>query len=323
LDANKLYFSGPLPVFLTALFFLTAPILFMKILVTGAAGKVGSFVVRELLEYGHQVRALDKIAFAADLRERAEVVYADLTDRIAMLRAAQGMDAIAHLAAIPNPTNGQDLEIFEPNVVGTHYVFAAAEAHGIQKVAFASSCAIYGAPFASKPFEMQYLPLDEKHPIEPQDLYALSKHFGELTAATYTRRTGMATTCLRLHMVVDFASKRWRWMHHHIEHSHERASNDLWHYIDVRDAARAFRLALENVETGHHVAIAVARDILTTHDRRDLIRRHYPHLERFLDSDWDFDKYGFLDSRAAEEIFGFVAQHFWRDSPALQESQKE
>lgn len=294
----------------------------MKILVTGAAGTVGSAVARELLDCGHEVRVLDRTAPPLDLKNRVEVVYADLTDRMAMLRAVEGCEAIAHLAAIPNPTGGRELEIFPPNVVGTQYLLAAAEALGIGRVVLASSCAIYGAPFAKTPFNFRYLPIDEAHPIEPQDLYALSKQFNELTASTYTRRCEMATTCLRINMVVSFADKNARWLRRHIERAAEWPSRDLWHYIEVRDVARAFRLALENVETGHHVAIVVARDLLATGDRRDLIRRHYPQMESLLDSDWDFDAYGFWDSRHAENLFGFVAERFWRDAPELSDSQE-
>lgn len=289
----------------------------MKILVTGAAGKVGTAVVRELLEHGHQVRALDRSALPTDLKNRVEMVYADLSDRMAMLGAAQDCEAIAHLAAIPNPTDGKEADLFEPNVVGTQYVLAAAEAHGIERVVLASSCSIYGAPFAKNPFSFKYLPIDEAHPIEPQDLYALSKHCNELTAATYTRRCGMATTCLRIHMVIDFQSGHKHWLRHNIERSHDWPSRDFWHYVEVRDVARAFRLALENVSEGHHIALIVARDLLTTHDPRELIQTHYPHLAPFLDSDWDFEKYGFWDSLTAESLFGFVAEHLWRDDPEL------
>jgi nucleoside-diphosphate-sugar epimerase len=293
----------------------------MKILVTGTAGNVGSHVARELLEHGHEVRALDVTAPPADLRDRVEIVYADLTDRMAMLRAVDGCEAIAHLAAIPNPMGGKELEIFEPNVVGTQYVLGAAEAYGIQRVVLASSCSIYGAPFARHKFDYQYLPVDEAHPIEPHDLYGLSKQFNELTAATYTRRSGMATTCLRINNVMNFQGDRVRWVKRHLENSHTWRSADFWHYIEVRDVAIAFRLALENVDSGHHNVIVVARDLFTRHDRRELIHTHYPELEKFFDaSDWDFEKYGFYDSRPAEELFGFVAGHFWRDVPELRDA---
>jgi nucleoside-diphosphate-sugar epimerase len=290
----------------------------MKILVTGAAGGVGAYVARELMAHGHEVRALDIVAPPADVRERAEVVYADLTDRKAMLRAVDGCEAIAHLAAIPNPVGGKELEIFEPNVVGTQYVLAAAEAYGIGRVVLASSCSIYGAAFSRSKFMHQYLPVDEKHPFVLEDLYGLSKQFNELTAEVFTRRSGMATTCLRLNHVAFF--DRPRVIKQFLQHSHNWRQTEFWHYVEARDVAVAFRLALEKVSYGHHTPIIVARDIYTAHDRRELLRRHYPELESFLDSGWDFDKYGFYDSRPAEELFGFVAQHFWRDVPELKEA---
>ncbi|RYG69009.1 NAD(P)-dependent oxidoreductase [bacterium] len=290
----------------------------MKILVTGAAGNVGPNVVRELLAHGHEVRALDIVAPPADVREKAEVVYADIADRKAMLQAALGCDAITHLGAIPNPVGGKELEIFEPNVVGTQYVLAAAEAYGIQRVVLASSCSIYGAAFARTKYQHQYLPIDEFHPFHLEDLYGLSKQFNELNAEVITRRSGIATTCLRLNHVTFF--DRPRSILRHIEHSHQWRQSEFWHYVEARDVAVAFRLALENVETGHHKVIVVARDIYTAHDRRELLRQHYPELAHYLDGDWDFDKYGFYDSRPAEELFGFVAQHFWRDVPELREA---
>src|SRR3712207_98521 len=106
----------------------------MKILVTGTAGRVGAVVARELLSAGHEVRALDKMAPPADLcSEKLEVVYADITDRLSVLRAAQGCDAIAHLAAIPDPMRGAD-RLTEINVCGTQYILEAAEANSIERV---------------------------------------------------------------------------------------------------------------------------------------------------------------------------------------------
>lgn len=290
----------------------------MKILVTGAAGLVGGFVARDLLDAGHQVRALDVTQVKPDLRGRVEMRYENITDRMAMLRAVEGCDAIAHLAAIAHPTHGRELEIFEPNVVGTHYVLAAAEAHGIPRVALASSCSIYGAPFARNPFHFDYLPVDEAHPQRPEELYAVSKAANELTAAAITRRSGMATTCLRINNVQNLSGRN-QWTKRSLENAHHHRSADLWHYVEVRDVARAFRLALERVESGHHTPIIAARDLWTTHGYRELIEQHYPELLSFLDSDWDFAKYGFYDSRPAERLFGFVAEHLWREDEVLSE----
>ena len=291
----------------------------MKVTVTGGAGKVGQFVARELLEFGHEVQIIDRIAPPADLREKCEVCYLDLTDRLGLLRALEGREAIAHLGAIPDPMGGKDLDLFANNAVSTQYVLAAAEAHDIKRVALASSISIHGIAFQkSQTLAPHYLPLDEKHPIENEDVYGLSKQCNELTAAMYSRRTGMATTCLRLSWVVNL-ERMDRWATRWLERAGENKSPDLWSYIDVRDVASAFRLALETVESGHHVALLAARDLWghgaeTDAGRRARIESHYPDLYPFLDNGFDYGKYGFINTGHAGELLGWESRFHWRDA---------
>ena len=293
----------------------------MKVTVTGGAGIVGRAVVREFLEAGHEVQIIDRAAPPADLRERCEMCYLDLTDRLGVLRALQGSHAVAHLGAIPNPMGGKDLELFAPNVLGTQHVLAAAEAHDIKRVVLASSLSIHGFVFQkSGNIAPRYLPLDEDHPIENEDVYGLSKQCNELTAATYTRRTGMATTCFRLSFVTDL-ERMDRWARRWLERAGAQKSPDLWSYIDRRDAARAFRLAIEQVESGHHVLLLAARDLWgqgaegeTGEDWRARIERHYPDLVPFLDNGFDYGKYGFVDTRRAQELLGWESRFHWRDA---------
>jgi nucleoside-diphosphate-sugar epimerase len=304
----------------------------MKVLVTGAAGGLGSVTAREFLEQGHEVRVLDRVSVAPDLRERCEVVYAEITDRLAVLQAVQGCDAVAHLAAIPNPNHGKDTDMFAPNVMGTQLLMAAAEGEGIKRFALASSISINGFPFqvdreGPKAIGPQYLPLDENHPLLYQDVYALSKHCNEMTAAMYTRRCDMATTCMRITMAVDL-ERIAPWNRRFLEHSSRHRNQDLWSYVDRRDVARAFRMAIERVESGHHVALIAARDAWGFDapgdtSVTDRIRRNYPELVSFLDNGFDYERFGFVDTRRAEETFGWVAQYLWRDVPELREASEE
>jgi len=286
----------------------------MRVLVTGASGRVGAATAREFLAHDYEVRALDKMPLPDDLRSRVEMVYANITDRLDIFKAAEGCDMIAHLAAIPNPGRGDDI-IIHNNVVGTQYVLAAAEAQGINKIALASSCCTFGIVFASHAIDPQYLPMDENHPALPQDLYGLSKVMNEETAAAYTRKTGMVTVSLRLTTVMDFTGERLEWRRRHLERSDRWRAGDLWTYIDIRDAARAFRLAVEKPTKGSHVVIIAARNAYTAHDIRDLIRQHFPGIAH------EAEKLGPHDcayaTTRAEEVMGFVAEHSWRDVPEL------
>ncbi|MDX1932404.1 MAG: NAD(P)-dependent oxidoreductase [Capsulimonadales bacterium] len=293
----------------------------MRVLVTGTAGRVGSVVAREFLAHGYQVRGLDKNPPHEDLRGRIETVYADLTDRFALLRAADGCEAIAHLAAIPTPSHGEE-GIFPTNVTGTQYLLAAAEATGIRRVALASTCCTFGIYFARHPFDPQYFPMDERHPALPQDMYGLSKLLNEETAAAYTRRAGITTVCLRLTTVVDFGNRQYfHWWRHGLTSDRERR-NDMWSYVDVRDAARAFRLAIENAVDGTSaVAIIARRDSLTAHDIRHLVKRHFPALAPQVET---FEPTQCLyRTDMAENAFGFVAEHSWREVPELSDLKPE
>lgn len=301
----------------------------MKVLVTGTSGKVGAAVAREFLEAGYQVRALDKMPLDHELRARAdeqfpdqlEAVYADITDRLALLRVAEGCDSVAHLAAIPNPQHMNDV-LLHNNVVGTQYVLDAAEAHGIKRVALASSACAFGLVFAKHPFEPQYLPMDENHPDLPQDLYGLSKVMNEMTAASYTRRSGMTTISLRLTAVMNLDGENMHWRKRHLMHGDKWRSNEFWTYIDLRDTARAFRLSIEAPVEGSHTLLIAARDTFSVHDIRDLIRQHFPNLASFCDH-LPHPYTSAYDSSRAEELIGFVPQHHWRDVPELKEAETE
>jgi nucleoside-diphosphate-sugar epimerase len=291
----------------------------MRVLVTGASGKVGSAVAREFLQHGYEVRALDKSPLPEDLRGKVEMIYAELSERLTLLKAAEGCDSIAHLAAIPSPGRGEE-QLMEVNVVGTQHVLAAAEANGIKNVCLASSACAYGMVFAHHAFDPQYLPLDEKHPDAPQDLYGLSKLINEETAAAYTRRSGMATVCLRITTVMQFDDNS-RWKRRSLQHGGNWHSREFWTYVDVRDCARAFRLGIENVSEGHHVALIAARDSYAAHDTRELVRHHYPQLAHQVEHLAPTDS--LYDTRFAENLMGWVAKHSWRDVPELRDIKPE
>jgi nucleoside-diphosphate-sugar epimerase len=287
----------------------------MKVLLTGTSGLIGSAVARELLAAGHEVRALDKMAPPDKMRSmNFEMVYVDITDRLSVLSAAAGCQAVVHLAAIPNPMQGAD-RISEVNVCGTQYVLEAAEANSIARVVLASSASIYGMAFARHPFEPDYLPMDEEHPCRPQDVYAWSKVCNEEAAATVTRRTGMTTVCLRPPLVLELGGQRVRWQRRMLQMSRDIKANDMWTYIDVRDAARAFRLGMEVPLEGHHHFLLAARDSWTPYDIRELVRRHYPELASYVEHlNPDSSLY---NTSKAEAVLGFVPEYSWRDVAEL------
>jgi UDP-glucose 4-epimerase len=282
----------------------------LRILITGAAGKIGSRVVLELAKHGHTVRATDRRPVSADVRAAAEVLYADLTDPLAMLNAVQGCEAVAHIGAIPNPHSLPPDEVLRLNVIGTQNVLEAARAEGIPKVVLTSSIGALGFSFPTHPCLPDYLPVDTTHPCRPQDVYGLSKRMNEESAAAMTRLCGMNTIVIRPPYVMDIDhAKRHGWLRRFPERRGEERDPSLWGYIDVHDQAIAFRLALEKELPGHHIFFTMADDLTVNATTAELTERHFPQLLPDLDR---LTGQTFFDLRPAHEQLGFVAERTWR-----------
>src|SRR5919201_47143 len=140
----------------------------MKILVTGGRGKVGQFVVQELVNSGHEITVFDRVAGP----ERGTVKYlvGDVQDLGQVMEAMQGTEAVIHLAAIHNPNITTAAVTYQTNVVGSFNVHQAAFRLGIKRVVSASSNAVVGWSY-SQNFMPDYLPIDEEHPLRPEDPY--------------------------------------------------------------------------------------------------------------------------------------------------------
>ena len=172
------------------------------VLVTGAAGRVGTNLVKALLERGYKVRAIiapgDPKATKCDPFD-IEKVTADLRDCDGMLRAMKDVDAVVHLAAAMGKYPGMtDRDYFDVNVTGTwDVVYAASQvAPNLKRLVFASTDATYSAQQA------RYLPMDEKHPQQPFSPYGMVKLLGEDIVNHFHRQTDMPTVILRFGTVM-------------------------------------------------------------------------------------------------------------------------
>ena len=276
---------------------------------TGAAGRIGSKVVPELVKYGHTVKALDRRQMPPEVRHAAETIYADLTDSLAMLNAVRGCEAVAHIGAVPSPSVPPD-EVLRLNVIGTQNVLEAAAAHDIPRVVLTSSVGALGFSFPKHPCLPDYLPIDTVHPRRPQDSYGLSKLMNEESAHAMTRLTGMTTIVLRPPAVWDLErAKTHGWLRRTLERTGEERDPSLWGYIDVHDQAIAFRLALESKLVGHHVFYTMADDLGVNASARELAEQHLPDLVGQIDR---LTGKSFFDLTPTREHLGFVADLTWR-----------
>ena len=169
-----------------------------NVLVTGAAGFIGSHTVEVLLRDGYQVTGLDSLVNGSleNLTRAASsqsfaFIRGDITDTDCLRKALRNTDAVIHLAAFTSHKESIEnpVKFHEVNVTGTLTVLRAASELGVKRLVYASSGAVYGR--ANKP------PYDEDMPLHPESPYAASKVAGEAYCKAYHSAYKLDTVILR------------------------------------------------------------------------------------------------------------------------------
>jgi len=176
----------------------------MTVLVTGAAGLIGRFVVKELAESGEDVVSAD-ITRPAAIRKRETYERVDIGDPMAwtQLISQYKPDRIIHLSAlITHLSHARPLEALRVNVMGTGYMLEAARLLGMPRIVYASSVLVYGAPSV---YEESMV--DEDSLPAPNTIYGSTKLMNEAIAAHYRKAYGMRITGLR--PIMAYGPKRY------------------------------------------------------------------------------------------------------------------
>jgi nucleoside-diphosphate-sugar epimerase len=178
-----------------------------RVLITGAAGRIGRTVAHALRER-YPLRLLyhrsvpdEHAAALARSREggqpvavddgRVEVMAADVADLEAMVRASQGVSSVVHMAADPR-VQAPWPDILNANIVGTYNAYEAAHRAGARKLVFASS------NHATGYYEKEGVFTTPEMPVRPDSYYGVSKVFGEALGRYYADEHGLAAVCLRI-----------------------------------------------------------------------------------------------------------------------------
>lgn len=223
-------------------------------LITGGAGYIGMLAAEELLDSGRTVRVLDLLLHqqtdrAAELEAcGVEVIRGDIRDEALRRTAIDGADEVVHLAAIVgDPACAEDPELSQSvNVEGARAVVTDAEASGVERMVFASTCSNYGR------MADPTVPITEEGQLAPVSLYAEQKVAVE-TELLNRPQTRLITTCLRFATVYGVAPRM------RFDLTVNEFTRDLWAdlplevfgeqfwrpYVHVRDAARGIRAALD------------------------------------------------------------------------------
>jgi UDP-glucose 4-epimerase len=192
----------------------------MNVLVTGGAGFIGSWTVAEFSKKGYNVIATDKVVASG-------VIQTDITDLEQVLRLFDQTkpEAVIHLAAISGTTGKNEAEQslrqphlnFHVNVLGTANVCEACRTHGVGKLIYMSSFAVYGRT------EQDRLPITEKTPTSTGHAYAVSKLAGEEVVRTYSKDFGIKSAIFRAPFIVG---------------EHQREKNVLREFVECAAGGR-------------------------------------------------------------------------------------
>jgi nucleoside-diphosphate-sugar epimerase len=290
---------------------------FGNVLVTGSGGLLGRHVLRELGEHC-AVSGFDQKRAPEDVPQ----TIGDVTDFAAVRSACAGKDAIVHIAAMPNIWSGPGERIMTVNVTGTWNVLQAAEDAGVRRVILCSSDSVVGFTVMSGGMlPPHYAPVDQAHPLRATDPYALSKVLGERIGHSFVERGKLQVAALRPVFVLypemygevkARAKDPANYKGPAVGGPSAAGGGPLWHYVDPRDVARAFRLALEVPSLDRFEGFFICAT--STLAPNPTIER----LERYLKRPVEVRRPGvyasnpyapLYDLDRAREVLGFEAQH--------------
>ena len=246
----------------------------MKILVVGGAGYIGSHMVVRLLEEGCSVTTLDNLSGGyRDAVLGGDFIEGDLADTnlLDKVFSENNFDAVMHFASFIEVGESilSPAKYYQNNVTNTQNLLDAMVKHGVLNFIFSSTAAIFGEP--------QYVPIDEKHPMNPINPYGRTKLIVEQMLADYDRAYGLKSVALRYFNAAG-ADPETRIGERHVPESHliplvlqaasgRRKSISIFgqdydtpdgtcirDYIHICDLCEAHLLAIKTLQSSHESA---------------------------------------------------------------------
>jgi nucleoside-diphosphate-sugar epimerase len=296
----------------------------MKVLVTGASGRLAEYVVKEL-------RGRYDIVLASRKplpEDRADLpwVQTDLNNYEDCLRAMEGIDAVQALGAVPYPTDhptlreqrikaGQEMPPFDTtmktNTMGIYYMMMAAVKQGVKTVVMTGSNCAYGMGFrvTQRPFPIKYLPLDEVHPSDIEDSYSYTKLAGEELLHMFTRAYGIRTYITRPAMICNEARRK--------QLAENAKPLNEWRdymagWVASEDVATQQRLILDKAEqlSPHEVFVANGLESTLLEPSMEYVAKYRPDLVPVTKLS-GFQ--AFFSMEKSKKLLNWQPQFNWRD----------
>lgn len=283
----------------------------MKLVVTGSSGKLAQHLLPKLA-HEHEVLLYD---IQPSNQRHLTYVQGEVVDRAKLSKAFRGADAVIHLAALRSHFNHLPKKVMETNVLGTFCVLEEARNKGVKKLLFSSSDALIGIAQSKTEVSPEYLPIDEKHPLKPQDPYGISKMLGEEMCRCYATGYGINIIALRFSNILCPGDEQI-----YLADAKDPSvrSKSLWAWVHVEDAVQAIIKALVSEMKGFDVFHVAADDLcLLDPDVSNLLKTYFPKTptNRSLSG-----KKGLIDCNKAKHKFGLQLCVSFEDIKALQGS---
>jgi len=269
----------------------------LRVVVTGGSGKLAKYLV-PVIAPKHEFLLLDE---QPPSQSQYPFVQGEIRDKAKLNKAFRGADAVVHLAALRSRHNQMPMKVMGTNVLGTFCVLEEARKEKVGRVVFSSSDAVIGIAQSKNEFEPDYLPIDENHPLKPQDPYGISKMLGEEMCRCYATGYGMNIIALRFSNILCPGDEQLYL--DDAKDSSERHKS-LWAWVHVEDAVQAIGCALVSDLPGYEVFHIAAEDMcLTNIDISNLLKTYFPQtpIHKSLSG-----KGSLVDCNKAKHMLGFL-----------------
>jgi nucleoside-diphosphate-sugar epimerase len=243
----------------------------MRVIVTGGSGRIGGAVVKTLAERGHEVWNLDR---RPPVERPGRFIYMDLRRRDLLQPVMEQAETIIHMGEIPSARTGHNTEeeVYASNCAAGSLVMQLASELKYRRVLYTSTIQVYGFMDMGM-IPPATLPVDENHPLRPQNAYSLGKVAVENYARFCAQKKGLSIAAFRLPWVMtdDVAEHRFGWID-----KQTKLDSDLGIYVKDSDVAECFAMALEPVRPGFEAYNLSAREAMTGIPLREGIARDFP-----------------------------------------------
>lgn len=237
-------------------------------LVTGASGFLGSYLVKELIKHKVPVRAMVRKASSRHNLEGldVEIVEGDLQNRESLLRATEGIQGVFHIAALFRQAGIPDDQYSKVNAEGTRMLLDASIEQGVKRFIHCSTVGVLS--------HIDSPPANESTPYKPGDIYQYTKMQGELIALDYFKSGKMPGVVIRPAMIYGPGDSRTLKLFNMISRGiffYVGKGKALVHWVDVRDLAHAFWLAMQKTERNNTIYTIAGERFLPLKDMTSIV----------------------------------------------------